>query len=259
MPPRDPASPRNRPGAGPGNAHSQEERGHAGRVLNAAFDHDGGRVASVSLDRALRVWDTATGRAVSSWVPSPNESYAVAKIAGIKLCQAYRRQYGCHFIAAMPTNLYGPGDNFDLENSHVLAALIRKFNDAKMRGAPTVEVWGSGAPLREFCHVDDCADGCLFLMENYDDAEIINIGHGKDISIRDLALLIKDVVGFAGNIVFDTSKPDGTPRKLVDCTRIFALGWRPTISLRDGIRATYAWFESHAATRRSRVGRAPGS
>ncbi|OLD64963.1 MAG: GDP-fucose synthetase [Acidobacteria bacterium 13_1_40CM_2_68_5] len=188
-----------------------------------------------------------------------NESYAVAKIAGIKLCQAYRRQYGCHFIAAMPTNLYGPGDNFDLENSHVLAALIRKFNDAKVRGAPTVEVWGSGAPLREFCHVDDCADGCLFLMENYDDAEIINIGHGKDISIRDLALLIKDVVGFAGNIVFDTSKPDGTPRKLVDCTRIFALGWRPTISLRDGIRATYAWFESHAATRRSRVGRAPGS
>jgi len=187
-----------------------------------------------------------------------NESYAIAKIAGIKLCQAYRKQYGCRFIAAMPTNLYGPGDNFDLENSHVLAALIRKFYDARQRGAPTVEVWGSGAPLREFCHVDDCADACLFLMQHYDDPEIINIGHGKDISIRDLALMIKDVAGFAGDIVFDPSKPDGTPRKLVDCSRIFALGWRPTIMLSDGIRATYGWFTSQATKSSPRAGRVAG-
>jgi len=147
----------------------------------------------------------------------------------------------------MPTNLYGPGDNFDLENSHVLPALMRRFHEARQRGAPTVAVWGSGSALREFCHVDDCAEACLFLMQHYDAAEVINIGHGKDISIRDLALLIKEVVGFAGEVDFDASRPDGTPRKLVDCSRIFALGWRPTIALREGVAATYAWYETQAA------------
>ena len=171
-----------------------------------------------------------------------NEWYAVAKIAGIKLCQAYRRQYGCSFISAMPTNLYGIGDNFDLEKSHVMPALIRKMHEAKQAGAPSVEIWGTGTPLREFLFVDDCADACLFLMENYDDAGIVNIGVGEDISIADLARLVARVVGYEGKLVFDTSKPDGTPRKLVDTSRINALGWRPTVSLETGIRLTYDWY-----------------
>ena len=171
-----------------------------------------------------------------------NEWYAVAKIAGIKLCQAYRRQYGCNFISAMPTNLYGIGDNFDLEKSHVLPALIRKMHEAKTAGAPTVEIWGTGRPLREFLFVDDCADACLFLMENYADEGIVNIGVGEDISIADLARLVARVVGYEGKLVFDTSKPDGTPRKLVDTSRINALGWRPTVSLETGIRLTYDWY-----------------
>jgi GDP-L-fucose synthase len=171
-----------------------------------------------------------------------NQWYAVAKIAGIKMCQAYHRQYGCNFISAMPTNLYGPGDNFDLENSHVLPALIRKFHDAKTAGEPSVTVWGSGAPLREFLHVDDCADACIFLMRRYDDAGIVNVGIGEDISIRDLAELIKRVVGFDGDLAFDMTKPEGTPRKLVDTARINQLGWRARISLEEGVRSTYDWY-----------------
>ncbi|RRQ21633.1 GDP-L-fucose synthase [Thiohalobacter thiocyanaticus] len=171
-----------------------------------------------------------------------NEWYAVAKIAGIKLCQAYRRQYGCNFISAMPTNLYGIGDNFDLEKSHVMPALIRKMHEAKEAGAPTVEIWGTGTPLREFLFVDDCADACLFLMENYADEGIVNIGVGEDISIADLARLVARVVGYEGELVFDAGKPDGTPRKLVDTSRINGLGWRPTVSLEAGIRVTYDWY-----------------
>ncbi|MCW9057750.1 MAG: GDP-L-fucose synthase [Gammaproteobacteria bacterium] len=176
---------------------------------------------------------------------STNEWYAVAKIAGIKLCQAYQRQYGARFISAMPTNLYGPGDNFDLEKSHVMPALIRKFHEAKVSGAPTVTVWGSGKPLREFLHVDDCAAACLFLMEQYEGNEIVNIGFGSDISIADLAGLVKQAVGYEGEIVYDSSKPDGTPRKLVDTGRITSLGWKPRIGLEEGIRDAYAWFLEH--------------
>jgi GDP-L-fucose synthase len=171
-----------------------------------------------------------------------NEWYAVAKIAGIKLCQAYRKQYGCHFIAAMPTNLYGPGDNFDLEKSHVLPALIRKFHDAALDNKPAVTLWGTGKALREFLHVDDMADASLFLLQNYDGAEIVNIGVGSDISIAELAGIVKDVVGFAGSIEYDTGKPDGTPRKLVDVSKINSLGWSAGIGLREGIEQTYQWF-----------------
>ena len=171
-----------------------------------------------------------------------NEWYAVAKIAGIKLCQAYHRQYGCEFISAMPTNLYGPGDNFDLEKSHVLPALIRKFHEAKIAGMATVTVWGSGKPLREFLHVDDCAEACVFLLENYAGNDIVNIGTGSDISIAALAELVRQVVGFDGEIIFDSGKPDGTPRKLVDASRIQALGWRASIPLEAGIEETYRWF-----------------
>lgn len=176
---------------------------------------------------------------------STNEWYAVAKIAGIKLCQAYQRQYGARFISAMPTNLYGPGDNFDLEKSHVMPALIRKFHEAKLAGAPAVTVWGSGKPQREFLHVDDCAAACLFLMEHYEGSEIINIGYGSDISIAELAALVKQAVGYAGDIVYDSSKPDGTPRKLVDTGRITSLGWKPRIGMEEGIRDAYAWFLEH--------------
>ena len=172
-----------------------------------------------------------------------NEWYAVAKIAGIKLCQAYRRQHGCHFIAAMPTNLYGEHDNFDLQSSHVLPALLHKFHDAKVARAPTVTVWGSGKPLREFLHVDDCAEACVFLMDHYDEAEIVNVGVGHDLSILDLAHLIQRIVGFEGELIFDSSKQDGTPRKLVDTTKINKLGWRAQISLEEGITRTYRWFQ----------------
>ncbi len=176
-----------------------------------------------------------------------NEWYAVAKIAGIKLCQAYRRQYGFNAIALMPTNLYGPGDNFDLANSHVLPALIRKFHEARASGAGQVVVWGSGTPRREFLHVDDLADACLFLMQGYEDARIINVGVGEDVSIAELAEVVRDAVGFEGEIVLDASKPDGTPRKLLDVSRLHALGWRARIGLEDGIRETYRWYLAHAA------------
>ena len=172
-----------------------------------------------------------------------NEWYAVAKIAGIKLCQAHRKQHGSHFICAMPTNLYGPNDNFDLEKSHVLPALLRKVHEAKLAGDPTVSIWGSGKPRREFLHVDDCAAACVFLMQEYDDDEIVNIGLGTDVTILELAELIGAAVGFDGELIFDPRKPDGTPRKLVDVTKINRSGWRAEIELRDGISATYDWFK----------------
>ena len=175
-----------------------------------------------------------------------NEWYAIAKIAGIKMCQAYRKQYGFDAISIMPTNLYGPGDNFDLENSHVLPALMRKFHEAKERDAAAVEVWGSGNPRREFLHVDDLADACVFLMENYSSPDIVNVGWGKDISVGELAQLISGVVGIQGRIEFDSSKPDGTPRKLLDTSRLTALGWQPKIPLDAGIASTYDWYLSNA-------------
>lgn len=175
-----------------------------------------------------------------------NEAYAIAKIAGIKLCQAYSREYGADFISAMPTNLFGPNDNFDLASSHVLPALLRKAHEAKVNGAESLVVWGSGQPRREFMHVDDLASACLFLLENYDAPEIINVGWGEDISIRELAELICEVVGFTGELSWDTSKPDGTPRKLLDVSKLRHLGWAPSISLREGISRTYEWFVENA-------------
>ena len=176
-----------------------------------------------------------------------NEAYAIAKIAGIKLCQAYAREYGANFISAMPTNLYGPNDNFDLETSHVLAALLRKAHEAKTRKDRKLIVWGSGKPRREFLHVDDLASACLLLLEKYDLPEIINVGCGEDISIRELAELICHVVGFDGELIWDATKPDGTPRKLLDVTKLRALGWKQSIPLRDGIGRTYEWFLANYA------------
>jgi GDP-L-fucose synthase len=171
-----------------------------------------------------------------------NEPYALAKIAGIKLCQSYARQYGANFISAMPTNIYGPNDNFDLQNSHVLAALLRKAHEARISGQPTMVVWGTGTPRREFLHSDDLADAIEFLLEHYDSPEIVNVGCGQDVTIRELAELVCDVVGFTGTLEFDKTKPDGTPRKLLDVTRLTKLGWQPKISLREGIKSTYEWF-----------------
>ena len=174
-----------------------------------------------------------------------NEAYAIAKIAGIKLCQAYAREYGANFISAMPTNLYGPNDNFDLETSHVVAALLRKAHEAKTRNDRKLVVWGTGKPRRELLHVDDLASACLLLLEKYDSPEIINVGCGEDISIRELAELICDVVGFDGELAWDTNKPDGTPRKLLDVTKLHALGWKPAITLRVGIALMYEWFRAN--------------
>lgn len=176
---------------------------------------------------------------LTGFLEPTNEPYAIAKIAGIKLCESYRRQYNCNFISAMPTNLYGPNDNYDLNNSHVLPALIRKFHTAKTQNQAQVEIWGTGAPLREFLHVDDLAEACLFLMDNYNDELFVNVGSGTDISIKDLALLVKKIVGYEGELVFDTSKPDGTPRKLMDVSRINHLGWQHKISLEQGISRVY--------------------
>jgi GDP-L-fucose synthase len=179
-----------------------------------------------------------------------NEPYAIAKIAGIKLCQSYRRQYSNNFISAMPTNLYGPNDNFDLESSHVVPALIRKFHEAKESGTPDVVIWGSGSPKREFLHVDDLADACLFLMRHYNDAAHINVGTGTDVSIKGLATMIGEIVYPRGRIVFDTTKPDGTPRKLLDVSRLHSIGWRHRVELENGIEQTYQWFlENHAVAR----------
>ncbi len=180
-----------------------------------------------------------------------NEWYAIAKIAGIKLCQAYRKQHGADFISAMPTNLYGPGDNFDLNSSHVMPALIRKAHEAKTRGDRQIVVWGTGKPLREFLHVDDCADACVHLMKAYSDFEHVNVGSGEDLSIMELTRLICKVTGFEGEIVHDLSKPDGTPRKLMSAEKIRRLGWSPLIALEDGLKSTYAWFLEHAEMRRA--------
>ena len=176
---------------------------------------------------------------LSGFLEQTNEPYAIAKIAGIKLCETYRDQYNCNFISAMPTNLYGTNDNYDLNNSHVLPALIRKFHTAKITGKPNVEIWGTGAPMREFLHVDDLAIACLFLMENYNEKELVNIGTGKDITIKELAELIKKVIGFNGKLVWDSSKPDGTPRKLLDVSKAHDLGWKHKIELEEGIKMVY--------------------
>ncbi|HEX7003915.1 MAG TPA: GDP-L-fucose synthase [Trueperaceae bacterium] len=182
---------------------------------------------------------------LSGALEATNRAYAIAKIAAIEMCDSYRRQHGCDFVSAMPTNLYGPNDNFDLETSHVLPALLRKMHEARERGSSSVEVWGSGEPRREFLHVDDLADACLFLMANVSREGPINVGVGKDISIRELAELIREIVGFDGELVFDRSKPDGTPRKLLDVSLLSSLGWRAQIGLREGIRGTYDWFLEH--------------
>jgi GDP-L-fucose synthase len=179
---------------------------------------------------------------LSGFLEQTNEPYAIAKIAGIKLAESYRRQYGSNFISAMPTNLYGPNDNYDLNNSHVLPALIRKFHTAKVTGAPSVEVWGSGSPRREFLHVDDLADACFHLMQHYDEEMFVNIGTGEDLTIKELAELIQDVVGYTGVIKWNTEKPDGTPRKLMDVSRLHNMGWKHRIGLREGITSVYAEF-----------------
>jgi len=179
---------------------------------------------------------------LSGLLEPTNEAYAIAKIAGIKLCEYYREQYGCNYISGMPTNLYGPNDNYDLQNSHVLPALIRKFHTAKTSSAPTVTLWGSGSPKREFLHVDDLANACFHLMQNYNGKQFLNVGTGEDLTIRELAELTKKIVGYAGDIVWDSSKPDGTPRKLMDVSKVHSLGWVHEISLEDGIKRTYADF-----------------
>jgi GDP-L-fucose synthase len=179
---------------------------------------------------------------LSGQLESTNDAYAIAKIAGIKMCQSYNQQYGTNFISVMPTNLYGPGDNYHLQNSHVLPALLRKFHDAKMNGEPEVVVWGSGKPMREFLYVDDLVDSILFLMENYNESDIVNIGSGVDISIRDLAHLIKEELNYNGNVIYDSSKPDGTPRKLLDVSKLHDMGWVHKTNLKEGIKLTYKHF-----------------
>lgn len=189
----------------------------------------------------------AEGALLSGALEPTNEWYAVAKIAGIKLCQAFRQQYGRDFISAMPTNLYGPGDNFDLQTSHVLPALLRKAHEAKAEGRDGMEIWGTGDPLREFLHVDDCADALVFLLKTYSDTEHVNVGSGSDIAIRDLARIVMDVVGLKGQLTHDLTKPDGTPRKLMAADKLKAMGWAPSIALEDGIAATYDWFRQSVA------------
>jgi len=180
---------------------------------------------------------------LSGYLEDTNEPYAIAKIAGIKLCESYRRQHGCNFISVMPTNMYGPNDNYNLSNSHVLPALIRKFHEAKENKIPFVEMWGTGSPLREFLHADDLGDACVYLMQNYNGQQHVNIGTGTDLSIKDLALMIKKIVGFEGEIVHDLSKPDGTPRKLMDVSYLHSLGWKHRIELEEGIRSVYEDFK----------------
>lgn len=179
---------------------------------------------------------------LSGYLEQTNEPYAIAKIAGIKMCEAYRAQYGCNFISVMPTNLYGTNDNYDLVNSHVLPAMIRKFHEAKEIGASEMTLWGTGSPMREFLHADDLAEACLFLMENYNESELVNIGTGEDVTIKNLAALVKQIVGFQGEIVWDSSKPDGTPRKLMDVSKLHGLGWHHKIALEDGIKLAYQDF-----------------
>ena len=214
-------------------------------VIDAAYRHGTRKLmflGSSCIYPKLAPQPIAESSLLSGPLESTNEWYAIAKIAGLKMCQAYRRQYGFNAISVMPTNMYGPGDNFDLEKSHVLPALLRKFHEAKLRGDRQTVIWGTGTPRREFLHVDDLAAACLFLMQTYESEEIVNIGWGQDVSIRELAEMVKDIVGFGGELQFDTSKPDGTPRKLLDVTRLSRLGWKPAIELRDGIASTYRWF-----------------
>jgi GDP-L-fucose synthase len=182
---------------------------------------------------------------MTGFLEPTNAPYAIAKIAGITMCQSYHRQYGCRFISVMPTNLYGPGDNYNLQNAHVLPALIRKFHEAKLNDAPSVTIWGTGKPRREFLHVDDAAMACYFLMKKYESPEIINIGSGMDHTIKEMALMIKDITGYNGELVFDETKPDGTPRKLLDVQKINDLGWKATIDLQEGLTSTYADFSAH--------------
>jgi GDP-L-fucose synthase len=187
---------------------------------------------------------------LSGFLEPTNEPYAIAKIAGIKMCEAYHHQYGSRFISAMPTNLYGPNDNFDLEKSHVLPALLRKFHEAKVNGTDQVVIWGTGSPLREFLHVDDLADACYFLLKHYEDPQFVNVGYGEDLSIRALAEMIGEIVGYEGQLVFDESKPDGTPRKLMDVSKLKSMGWSPKIGLREGIRSVYeGYFMQEVAQR----------
>lgn len=225
----------------------------ASNVINSAFEHGARKLLNLGSSciypklapQPLKEEYLLTGE-----LEPTNRAYAIAKIAAIELCDAYRTQHGADFISAMPTNLYGPHDNFDLENSHVLPALLRKTHEAKESGAPAIEVWGSGTPLREFLHTDDMADACLFLLQNVSRPGPINVGTGTDLSIRDLAELIKEVVGYEGDLVFDATKPDGTPRKLMDVSLLSSLGWTAKIGLREGIEDTYRWFTENIAVAR---------
>jgi GDP-L-fucose synthase len=219
-------------------------------VIDSAWRHDAGKLLFLG-SSCIYPREAAQPISEDSLLTGPldptNEWYAIAKIAGIKMCQAYRRQYGFDAICVQPTNVYGPGDNYDLETSHVVAALIRKFHEAKMNDAPDVTVWGTGTPLREFIHVDDLADACVFLLENHSSEDIVNIGTGQEVSIAEFAAIVGEVVGFRGKIVYDTSKPDGTPRKLIDSSRLAALGWAPGIGLKDGLAQAYHWFLENVA------------
>ncbi|HLF11943.1 MAG TPA: GDP-L-fucose synthase [Gammaproteobacteria bacterium] len=217
-------------------------------VIDAAWRHDVKKLVflgSSCIYPKLAAQPITEDSLLTGPLEPTNEWYAIAKIAGIKMCQAYRRQYGFNAISAMPANLYGPGDNFNLESSHVLPALIRKFHDARLRNEDEVSVWGTGSPRRAFLHVDDLAEALVFLMEHYDDERLINVGCGEDTTIRELATLVGEVVGFEGQLRFDTTRPDGTPRKLLDVSRMNALGWKPKIRLREGVASTYAWFREH--------------
>ena len=217
-------------------------------VIDAAYRHGAGKLVflgSSCIYPKLALQPIREEYLLTGPLEPTNEWYAIAKIAGIKLCQAYRRQYGFNAISLMPTNLYGPGDNFDLQNSHVLPALIHKFHEAKLRGDSEVVMWGTGTPRREFLHVDDLADAVVHLARTYESEDIVNIGVGEDVSIRELAELVGEITGYTGTIVNDTSKPDGTPRKLLDVSRLHALGWQAKIPLREGIEQTYRWFLEH--------------
>ncbi len=220
----------------------------ATNVIHAAYQHDTRKLLNLGsscIYPRLAPQPLKEEYLMTGPLEETNRAYAVAKIAAIEMCDHYRSQYGCDFISAMPTNMYGPGDNFDLKSSHVLPALMRKMDDAKQAGSATVEIWGSGKPLREFLYVDDLADACVFLMKHWSAAGPINVGTGQDISIRDLALLLKEVVGYEGDLVFDASKPDGTPRKLMDVSLLADAGWHSRIALRDGVQKTYEWYLEH--------------
>jgi GDP-L-fucose synthase len=217
-------------------------------VIDAAYRHEARKLCflgSSCIYPRLAAQPISESALLTGPLEATNEWYAIAKIAGIKMCQAYHKQYGFNAISIMPTNLYGPGDNFDLQNSHVLPALLRKFDAAVRSNEPTVSIWGSGTPRREFLYVDDLADACCFLMKHYDSPEIINVGVGEDLTIAELAIAIKDIVGYSGSVVYDRSKPDGTPRKLLDVSRLRRLGWSAQTQLAEGLRKTYAWFVAH--------------